>query len=56
MQVFLDAFKQVPDPRAKNTRYDLAEILMVAFVAVLSGAQNCCEMVAFPPLRFFFEP
>ena len=55
MQLFLDAFKQVPDPRAKNTRYDLAEILMVAFVAVLSGAQNCCEMVAFgnAKIKFF---
>jgi hypothetical protein len=52
MQLFLNAFNTVPDPRADNARYDLSEILMIAFVAVLSGAQSCCEMTAFGNAKF----
>lgn len=47
MQLFLTAFESVPDPRAGNTRHDLAEILIIAFLAVLCGAQHCSEMTAF---------
>ena len=47
MQLFLTAFESVADPRAENTRHDLAEILIIAFLAVLCGAQHCCEMAAF---------
>lgn len=47
MQLFLTAFESVPDPRAENTRHDLAEILIIAFLAVLCGAQHCSEMAAF---------
>ena len=47
MQLFLAAFQSVPDPRAENTRHDLVEILIIAFIAVLCGAQNCSEMAEF---------
>ena len=39
MQHFLTAFESVPDPRAENTRHDLAEILIIAFPAILCGAR-----------------
>ena len=47
MQLFLSAFQSVPDPRAENTRHDLVEILVIAFVAVLCRATSCCEMAEF---------
>jgi predicted transposase YbfD/YdcC len=47
MQLFLTAFESVPDPRAENVRHDLIEILLIAFLAVLCGAQHCSEMAAF---------
>jgi predicted transposase YbfD/YdcC len=47
MLLFLTAFESVPDPRAENVRHDLFEILLIAFVAVLCGAQHCSEMAAF---------
>jgi len=47
MEAFLTAFDEVPDPRAKNTRHDLCELLVVGFVAVLCGATSCAEMSAF---------
>jgi predicted transposase YbfD/YdcC len=55
MQLFIAAFESVPDPRAENVRHDLVEILIVAFVAVLCGAQGCSEMAEFgrAKLRFF---
>ena len=40
MQLFLTAFESVPDPRAENSRHDLIEILLIAFLAVLCGAQH----------------
>jgi predicted transposase YbfD/YdcC len=55
VQLFIAAFESVPDPRAENVRHDLVEILIVAFVAVLCGAQNCSEMAEFgcAKLNFF---
>ncbi len=47
MQLFLTAFEDVPDPRAENTRHDLGELLVIAFVSVLCGATSCAEMAAF---------
>jgi len=38
MHLFLTAFEDVPDPRAGNTRHDLGELLVIAFVSVLCGA------------------
>ena len=49
------AFDSVPDPRAENVRHDLGEILIIAFIAVLCGAQGCAEMAQFgrAKLKFF---
>jgi predicted transposase YbfD/YdcC len=47
MHLFLSAFEDVPDPRAGNTRHDLGELLVIAFVSVLCGATSCAEMAAF---------
>jgi predicted transposase YbfD/YdcC len=47
MHLFLTAFEDVPDPRAENTRHDLGELLVIAFVSVLCGATSCAEMAAF---------
>jgi DDE family transposase len=55
MQLFIAAFQGVPDPRAENVRHDLCELLIVAFIAVLCGAQSCAEMAEFgrEKLKFF---
>ena len=37
MQLFLTAFQSVADPRAENTRHDLAEILIIALVPFCAG-------------------
>lgn len=47
MKIFLAAFDDVPDPRADNPRHDLCELLVVASVAVLCGANSCAEIAAF---------
>jgi predicted transposase YbfD/YdcC len=47
MHLFLCAFEDVPDPRAENTRHDLGELLVIAFVSVLCGATSCAEIAAF---------
>ena len=47
MHLFLSAFEDVPDPRAGNTRHDLGELRVIAFVSVLCGATSCAEMAAF---------
>jgi predicted transposase YbfD/YdcC len=47
MNTLLTAFDDIPDPRAGNTRHDLGELLVIAFVAVLCGAASCAEMAAF---------
>ncbi len=33
MHLFLSAFDDIPDPRAENTRHDLGELLVIAFVS-----------------------
>jgi predicted transposase YbfD/YdcC len=54
MQLFIAAFEGVPDPRAENVRHDLGELLMIAFVAVLCGAQGCAEMAEFGRVKIKF--
>jgi hypothetical protein len=54
MQLFLSAFQSVLDPRAENTRHDLVEILVIAFLAVLCGATSCCEMAEFGRTKLRF--
>ncbi|MGH7810631.1 MAG: ISAs1 family transposase [Candidatus Binatia bacterium] len=47
MPLFLEIFRSVPDPRAENVRYELIEVLFIAFVSVLCGARCCTEMAEF---------
>jgi DDE_Tnp_1-associated len=54
MQLFPAAFESVPDPRAENVRHDLVEILLIAFLAVLWGAQHCSEMAEFGRAKLKF--
>ena len=39
--------RPLKDPRADNTRHDLAEILIIALAATLAGAKNCTEFEFF---------
>lgn len=54
MQLFIGAFKSVPDPRADNVRHDLVEVLVIAFLAVLCGGANCSEMAEFGRAKLKF--
>src|SRR5262244_3460480 len=54
MQLFLTAFESVPDPRAEDSRHDLIEILLIAFLGVLCGARHCSEMAAFGRAKLKF--
>jgi predicted transposase YbfD/YdcC len=54
MQLLLSAFQSVPDPRAPNKQHDLAELLAIAFVAVLCGAAGCNDMSEFGLSKFKF--
>jgi hypothetical protein len=40
-------FASVRDPRAGDARYDLSELLFIAFAAMLCGAETCVDMAAF---------
>lgn len=51
MQLSIAAFESVPDPRAENVRDDLGEIPIIAFIAVLCGAQGCAEMAQFGHMK-----
>jgi hypothetical protein len=44
---FTACFADLDDPRADNTRHDLQEILLIAFCAVLCGAEEACDMALF---------
>jgi DDE_Tnp_1-associated len=44
MQPFTAAFENVPFRAPKNVRHDLVELLVIAFIAVLCGGQNCSGM------------
>ena len=54
MQLYLTAFESVPDPRAANVRHNLAELLIIAFLAILCGATCCVGMQAFGEARLEF--
>ena len=47
MQIVVTELGTVDEPRADNARHSLAELLTIAFVAVLCGATGCVEMAAF---------
>jgi len=40
-------FGEVVDPRARNARHDLVELMFVALAAVLCGAEDCTDMALF---------
>jgi len=54
MQRFADCFSDLPDPRARNSQHDLTEILFIALLATLSGAENCSDMAEFARSRKAF--
>jgi predicted transposase YbfD/YdcC len=47
MRKFRRIFRRVPDPRADNAWHELLEVLLIAFAAVLCGAENCSDMAEF---------
>ena len=47
MQDVVALFAVVPDPRASNVRHDLVHVLVIAFAAMLCGAETCCDMALF---------
>ena len=47
MERFTQVFSALPDPRADNTAHDLTEILFIALLATLCGAQTCCDIALF---------
>jgi predicted transposase YbfD/YdcC len=47
MERFRKAFLRLPDPRAGNARHDLLEVLVIALVAMLCGAESCSDMADF---------
>src|SRR3954468_13921591 len=47
----VELFSEVPDPRWRNTRHALGEILFIALAAVLCGAETCSDMADFARAR-----
>jgi predicted transposase YbfD/YdcC len=47
MDCFATCFEQLDDPRADNARHPLHELLLVAFCAVLCGAEDYSDMEEF---------
>jgi len=47
MERFSRCFSKLPDPRAGNSVHDLTEILFIALLATLCGAQTCCDIALF---------
>lgn len=47
MQSLSVLFETVPDPRAANARHDLSDVLVIAFAAILCGAETCSDMAMF---------
>lgn len=47
MGKFGRAFARLPDPRASNAQHELVEILFIALLATLCGAQSAAEMALF---------
>jgi predicted transposase YbfD/YdcC len=47
----VELFSEVPDPRWRNVRHDLGEVLFIALASVLCGAENCSDMADFARSR-----
>jgi predicted transposase YbfD/YdcC len=43
----VELFAEVSDPRWRNVRHELGEVLFIALAAVLCGAENCSDMADF---------
>jgi len=60
MEDFVTCFAGVSDPRQKNVRHNLHEILMIALCTMLCGGEDCSDMELFgdakePFLRQFLS-
>lgn len=47
MERFVSCFAELEDPREDNVRHDLHEILVIAFCAMLCGAEDCSDIALF---------
>lgn len=47
METFSNWFSEIDDPRARNARHDLLELMFLALAAVLCGAEDCTDMAIF---------
>lgn len=47
MQGFQKLFEVVPDPRQSNVSHPLPDILLIAFAALLCGAESCVDIAEF---------
>ena len=47
MDRFIDCFGELDDPRAADARHDLVELVFIALLASLCGAQSCADMAEF---------
>jgi predicted transposase YbfD/YdcC len=47
MGKFADCFGEVSDPRGRNAQHDFIEILFIALLAQLCGAESCVDMADF---------
>jgi predicted transposase YbfD/YdcC len=54
MEKFSAYFSAVGDPRAGNARHDLLELMFVALMAVLCGAEDCTDMALFARSKLAF--
>lgn len=54
MEQFASYFGEVEDPRANNARHDLLEVMFIALLATLCGAEDCTDMAAFARAKLDF--
>ncbi len=47
MRGFQGLFAVVPDPRRTNVSHSLPDILLIAFAALLCGAETCVDIAEF---------
>lgn len=47
MKGLQELFSEVPDGRAENTRHPLPDVLLIAFLATLCGAETCVDFAVF---------
>ena len=47
MDKFAECFSDLVDPRKKQARHDLTEMMFIALLATLCGATTCCDIALF---------